>query len=115
MTKHVVTFIGVALFAFMHLAASATTTSQLYAVIFGVTVGENGELISLRVDKVIDPQSRSTEAVDIVVPESYVASARELVLARKYEPKIRDGKAVEFFTWFYFDPTHPTRADIRME
>jgi len=97
---------------FTRIAASEAATQHLYGVIFGITIDEKGELISLRVSKVIDPKSGSTDAVDVAVPDSYVSAVRELVIAKKYEPRLKDGKPVEFFTWFYFDPADPTRADV---
>lgn len=107
-------FLSIAFVAFASVDTSATSP-KLYAVIFGVTISETGELVSLRLDKVIDPETRSTAAADVSVPESYVSAARELVLAKRYEPKLKDGKPVEFFTWFYFDPERPTLADISTE
>src|SRR3954468_9672431 len=99
MRERLIAATGVTLLALMNLAASATP-AKLYAAIFGVTVGESGELVSFRLDKVIDPQSKSAAAVNVSVPESYIAAARDLVLAKRYEPKLKDGTPVEFFTWF---------------
>ncbi len=111
MKQRVMILLSIAFVAFANLGVSATSP-KLYAAIFGVTISETGELISFRLDKVIDPETRSTAAVDVSVPESYFSAARELVLVKKYEPKLKDGKPVEFFTWFYFDPERPTLADI---
>jgi len=103
------------LLAVTRLWAGEPAPAKLYAVIFGVVVDENGQLVSLRVDKVIDPRSGSTNAVEIVVPKEYVAAARGVVLAKKYQPQPKDGQPVEFYTWFYFDPAQPSRADLDVE
>jgi hypothetical protein len=114
MRKRMTIAVGVAFLAFANLASSAAP-AKLYAAIFGITINEKGELISIRLDKVIDPQSGSTKAVNVAVPERYIASARDLVVAKKYEPRIKGGKPAEFFTWFFFDPERPERADIAAE
>ena len=97
------------------ITANEPAPEKVYAVIFGVVVDEKGQLVSFRVDKVIDPRSGSTDAVDVAVPDTYVAAAREVAVAKKYEPHLKDGQPVEFFTWFYFDPAQPTRADLKVE
>jgi len=116
MTRRIVMIaLAAALLAVTRITANEPAPEKLYGVIFGVVVDEKGELVSFRVDKVIDPRSGSTAAVDVAVPDTYVAAARELAVAKKYEPHLKDGKPVEFFTWFYFDPARPTRADLDFE
>ena len=113
--RFVMIALATALLAVTRLTANEPMPEKLYAVVFGVVVDEKGQLVSFRVEKVIDPRSGSTAAVDVAVPESYVAAAHELAAAKKYEPQLKDGKPVEFFTWFYFDPMRPTRADLDFE
>ena len=81
---------------------------ELYAVIFGVTVDANSKIDGFRVVKVTDPKSRSTDPVDVQVPKKFVAAARKrLAGMQKYEPKFKDGKPVEFFTYVFYSPEHP--------
>jgi len=116
MTRRIVMIaLATALLAVTRITANEPVSEKLYAVIFGVIVDKKGQLVSFRVDKVMDPRSGSTAAVDVAVPETYVAAARALAAAKKYEPHLKDGKPVEFFTWFYFDPAQPTRADLDVD
>jgi hypothetical protein len=88
-------------------------STKLYAVIFGFVIDEKSKLKSFRVSKVIDPRSRSTNAVDVNVPETYLAAARARLMAKAQEPTIgEDGKLKEMFTYFFFDPNQPHRADL---
>lgn len=88
--------------------------TKVYGVIFGIVVDESGKIVSFRVEKVIDPRSGSTAAVNVAVPDSYVAAARKLAESKNYRPSLKDGKPAEFFTWFYFDRSQPARADVSL-
>lgn len=85
----------------------ASTTAKIYAVVFQVTVNSSGKVDTLRVAKVLDPSSGDTHSVDVTIPQSYVAAARAVLLKRTYatEPK-------QFFTYTFYDPSQPSRADI---
>lgn len=85
---------------------------HFYAVIFGVTLNEKGDLRALRVVKVLEPVSGSKEAVRIKIPKAFIESARNIIKAKKLEPEIKNGKPEEFFTYFYYDPSQPSRADF---
>ncbi len=86
--------------------------NKLYAVVFGFVIDESGELRSFRVEKVVDPDSGSTEAVDVRVPDSYVSAARAQVMAKGYKGMLEHGAPKEMYTYFFFDPKQPDRADI---
>jgi hypothetical protein len=43
--------------------------AKLYAVIFDVTVNSKGNVQTLKVAKVIDPSTHTTNAVNVVVPK----------------------------------------------
>ena len=90
----------------------ASATTHYYGVIFGITIDQSGALQSLQVIKVIEPQTKSDAAVDIAVPPEYIEAARKLIIAKHYPVNIKDGKPVEFFTYFFYDPARPSRADI---
>jgi hypothetical protein len=89
-----------------------STPGKLYAVVFGFVVDEGGKLKSFRVSKVIDPESGSTDAVDLRVPDSYLSAARAQLMKKTLKPTVEGGKPKEMFTYFFFDPKQPTRADI---
>lgn len=86
--------------------------SKLYAVIFGLTVNEQGQLTKLTLNRVIDPSSGSTDAVDVEVSDIYVESMRKFLSSWKLKPKMEDGKPVEFFQYFFYDPNRPEKVDI---
>lgn len=90
----------------------ASSSAKLFAVIFAFVINEEGELRSFRVSKVIDPGSGSTDAVDEKVPERYIAAARARFMAKDHQATVVDGELKEMFTYFFFDPKQPTRADI---
>jgi hypothetical protein len=89
-------------------------SAKLYAVIFGFVIDEQSELRSFRVSKVIEPRTKSTNAVDVKVPERYIVAARARFMAKPQKPTIDEhGKLKEMFTYFFFDPQQPDRADIQ--
>lgn len=81
-------------------------SSKLYAVIFDVTTDASGKIDTLKISKVIDPTSGTTDPVDVVVPQEYVHAARAQFLKRAY--KAGD----HFFTYSFYDPARPSKADI---
>ena len=83
------------------------TAGKLYAVIFYITVNSVGVVETLKVAKVIDPSSGTTNAVDIAVLAIYLSAARALLAKQKYGADPR-----HFNTWLFFDLSRPTRADI---
>lgn len=87
--------------------AQSPGATKLYAVIFEVTVDAAGKVNSLKISKVIDPNTGSTDAIDLPVPEEYVTAVRKHLLKRTYDTK--DG---QFYTYIFYDPAHPSRADI---
>ena len=85
----------------------ADSKFKLYTVIFGVVVDTDSQIQTFHVSKVIDPQSGKTDAVDVKVPGKYVDAARKKFSSRKPEPKMKDGKPVEFFTYYHYSPEYP--------
>src|ERR1022692_763033 len=116
MTKHRSLFLIIALLCGL-VSASAETVRErlksdskfhLYTVIFGVTVDANSKIDGFRVAKVTDPRSGTTDPVDVKAPKKFVEAARKKLAAmKKYEPKFKDGKPVEFFTYIFYSPEHP--------
>jgi hypothetical protein len=91
----------------LHAQSLAPSSGKLYAVIFDVTVDSLGVVTDLRVAKVIDPSTQSTDAVDVAVPASYLKAARTFLMKRKY-----DANPNHFNTYLFYDPSRPTVADI---
>jgi type II secretory pathway component PulC len=87
--------------------AQSSAPAKLYAVVFQVTVNSSGKVDALEVSKVLDPSSGTTNAVNVPVPESYVAAAREFLSKRTYS-----ADPPQFFTYTFYDPSRPSKADI---
>ncbi|MFO1321394.1 MAG: hypothetical protein U1F52_17415 [Burkholderiales bacterium] len=84
----------------------------IYAVVVGVVFTELGEVDKLRVVKVVEPRKGNADAVGVTVPEEYVASVRRMLASPRYRPKPGQAKPDEVFTYFFFDPSQPDRADL---
>jgi hypothetical protein len=80
---------------------------KLYSVIFGILVEVNGAVRSVRVARITDPGTGSVAPVDVFVPAVYVEAAKQFILDKGYSPKLDNGKPVEFYTYFFFDPANP--------
>jgi hypothetical protein len=83
---------------------------KLYAVIFDVAVNPAGKVETLKVAKVIDPSTHTTNAVNVAVPDSYLSAAKALLIKTNYGPD-----PTHFNTWLFYDPARPNRADIDPE
>ncbi len=85
---------------------------HLYAVIFGIVADKSDKITSIRVAEVIDPASGSTEPIPVKPAETYITAAENAIRAKGYKARIEDGKPVEFFTYFFYDPAQPDRIDL---
>lgn len=94
-----------------HAEKSPARSAKIYSVVFAFSVDAEGQLKEFRVSEVVDVRSGSTNPVDVKVPESYIEVARAEFMKRSPKPTIEEGKLVEKFTYFYFDPRQPARTD----
>jgi hypothetical protein len=78
-----------------------------YAVIFGLTVDSTSKILTFHVSQVTDPKSGTTDPVKIQVPQAFVEAARKKAATKHYDQKLKDGKPVEFFTYYLYTPSHP--------
>lgn len=99
--------LGLVLTAGLQREAPAQALAKIYAVIFEATVNAAGKIETLQVSKVIDTSTHSTDAVPVPVPAEFIAAAKAQLLTRTYPISPNP-----FFTYLYFDPTRPTKADI---
>jgi hypothetical protein len=88
-------------------AHAQSAPPKLYAVVFDVTVNSTGKVETLKVAKVIDPSTHTTNAVNVAVPETYLIAAKALLIKSNYGPD-----PTHFNTWLFYDPARPNRADI---
>ena len=88
---------------------------HVYSVIFGIVIGRDSSLQSFRVVKVTDPRAGGTRALPVNVPDEYVQAAKRKAEAKGYQPKIKDGEPVEFFTYFFYSPEQPKTVITDLE
>jgi hypothetical protein len=117
-------FVSTALVLVSVVSASAQTVRErlkkepdfkIYSVIFGVTATNNSAVPAVRLAKVTDPKSGTTDPVKIDVPDAYIKAAVKKIEAKHYEPKLKDGKPVEFFTYFFYVPGHSNVVVVDMD
>jgi hypothetical protein len=89
-----------------------TAPRVIYAVVFGVLFDEAGEVRQLRLIKVVEPRKGNADAEGVTVPEVFVESVRKLLATPRYRPKPGIVKPDEIFTYFFYDPDQPSRADF---
>jgi hypothetical protein len=101
----------------MPLSASYASENQekLYAVIFGIIINENNQVEKVRVSRVIDPAKGSTDPVRIEPSKKFINSAKKFIKEKGYKPTMKDGKPIEYFSYFYYDPRQPERIDVNPE
>lgn len=86
--------------------------SKIYAVVFGVLFDAKGDVDQLRMVRVLDIREGNKDATDVVVPERFVTAVRKMLASPRYKPKPADVKPEEIFTYFFFDPQQPDRANL---
>ena len=77
---------------------------RIYPVIFGVTATSNSTPPVVRLVEV----GRVGDAPKIDnVPDAWIKAAKKKIQAAPPKPKMKDGKPVEVFTYFFYVPEHP--------
>jgi hypothetical protein len=88
---------------------------RIYPVIFGVTVTSNSKPPAVRVASIgnaskgrgkSDRVISEAEAAKII-PDAWMEAAKKKIQADPPKPKMKDGKPVEVFTYFFYVPEHP--------
>lgn len=82
---------------------------QIYPVIFGVTATSNSTPPAVRLVSVGSPKgsAKSADAVKRDLPDAWIKAAKKKIQAEPPKPKMKDGKPVEVFTYFFYVPGHP--------
>ena len=91
--------------------SAPTAPRVVYAVVFGVLFDEAGEVRQLRLIKVVEPRKGNADAEGVTIPDVYVQAVRKLLATPRYRPKPGVVKPDEIFTYFFYDPDQPTRAN----
>jgi hypothetical protein len=91
---------------------------RIYPVIFGVTTAGNSTPPVVRLVEVGTPRNERTKGGDapkIDLPDAWLKAARKKIQAHPPEPKMKDGKPVEIFTYFFYVPDHPNVVVIDLD
>ena len=83
---------------------------RIYAVVFGVTTTTNSTPPVIRAQRVGTPRSERTKSghpPKIDIPDAWIEAAKKKIEAQPPKPKVKDGKPVEVFTYFFYVPEHP--------
>jgi len=104
-------------------SASAQTVSerlkkdpsfQIYPVIFGVTATSNSPAVRLVSVGSLKGQGKSVDAAKII-PDAWIKAAKKKIQAEPPKPKMKDGKPVEVFTYFFYVPEHPNIVVVDLD
>jgi hypothetical protein len=87
-------------------------TGKLYSVIFGVTIDKSGKLANLNVNSVMDQSTGSNVSVKMDIAKVYIGKVRQYIARKGYKPNVENGKPKEFYTYFFYDPSNPSRIDL---
>jgi hypothetical protein len=85
---------------------------RIYPVTFGVTATSNSKLPAIRVMEVGVP--KGSAKIDNV-PDAFIKAAKKKIQANPPEPKMKDGKPVEVFTYFFYVPGHPNVVVVDLD
>jgi hypothetical protein len=96
-------------------ACAADPPLPFYVVIFHVDHEPDGRLTRFDVDSVTDPHVGPEAKVQVDVPDTFVAAAREALEVRWRAHPPSPEKNDSHYTYAYFDPAEPTRGDIGMD
>jgi hypothetical protein len=105
-------FAGLTLLVGSVASASAQTVGErmkkdpnfrIYPVIFGVTVTTKSRPPAVRLVEVGTPKG----SPKINLPDAWVKAAKKRIQAVSREPKMKDGKPVEVFTYCFYVPERP--------
>jgi hypothetical protein len=90
---------------------------RIYPVVFGVTATTKSRPPAVRLVEVGVPRgsARSADAGKIDVPDTFIKAAKKKIQAEPPEPKMKDGKPVEVFTYFFYVPGHPNVVVVDLD
>ena len=91
---------------------------RIYPVIFGVTAPSNATPPVVRLVEVGTPRNERTKSGDplkIDLPDAWIKAAKKKIEAEAPKPKMKDGKPVEVFTYFFYVPEHPNIVVVDLD
>jgi len=89
---------------------------QIYPVIFGVTATNSSIPPAVRMVSVGSPKGngKNVDAAKII-PDAWIKAAKKKIQAEPPKPKMKDGKPVEVFTYFFYVPEHPNIVVVDLD
>ncbi len=84
---------------------------RIYPVIFGVTATTNSTPPVVRLVEV----GRVGDAPKIDLPDAWIKAAKKKIQAEPPKPKMKDGKPVEVFTYFFYVLGHPNVVVVDLD
>ena len=91
---------------------------RIYPVTFGVTATSNSTPPVIRAQRVGTSRSERTKSghpPKIDIPDAWIEAAKKKIEAQPPKPKVKDGKPVEVFTYFFYVPEHPNIVVIDLD
>ena len=91
---------------------------RIYPVIFGVTATSNSTPPVVRLAEVGTPQNEPTKSGDapkIDIPDAWIKAAKNKIQAEPPTPKMKDGKPVEVFAYFFYVPEQPNIVVVDLD
>jgi hypothetical protein len=85
---------------------------RIYPVIFGVTATSNSKPPAIRLVEI--GTIKGAPKIDNV-PDAFIKAAKKKIQAEPPKPKMKDGKPVEIFTFFFYVPGHPNVVVVDLE
>ena len=85
---------------------------RIYPVVFGVTATTNSSPPAIRLVEV--GTIKGAPKIDNV-PETFIKAAKKKIQAEPPEPKMKDGKPVEIFAYFFYVPGHPNVVVVDLD
>ena len=92
---------------------------RIYPIIFGVTATTKSTPLVVRVVEIGTPISersgKTGEPPKIDVPDAWIKAAKKKIQAKPPQSKMKDGKPVEVFTYFFYVPEHPNIVVVDLD
>ena len=85
---------------------------RVYPVIFGVTATSNSKPPAIRLAEV--GTIKGAPKIDNV-PDAFIKAAKKKIQSEPPKPKMKDGKPVETFTYFFYVPGHPNVVVVDLD
>jgi len=85
---------------------------RIYPVVFGVVATTKSRPPAVRLVEV--GTIKGAPKIDNV-PDTFIKAAKKKIQAEPPEPKMKDGKPVEIFTYFFYVPAHPNVVVVDLD